>query len=146
MAGRTRAYAAQLDEVGHLVPTSTRQAGQTWLDDRRTQGLALQRGQREVMADKLQWCAARSINAAMLAQQVAADASAGRLNPAEAMLELRQLAAIVDRAEESVPEARELLDLLAGQDPLDAVDELLERFPPLAARIPPAPPLLVRRS
>src|SRR6266511_6280527 len=133
----TRDYARLLDEA-NCSPKQRREA-EAWLAARRADGIRHARGQREILAIGVRQHIADAINASQLAERIANDVASGVLDPAEAMMDLRNLAAIVERGAAEVPQVRAAVERLDAMEPLQVFDELVARFPPLGPKIPPAP-------
>lgn len=128
--------------LGNVVLTENqRAAAHTWLAEREATGKAEQQRRRAFWADKLKRSMADAVNACQLAEAIASAVQTGRMNPTEAMGQLRQLGSVVDDSEKALPEVQGQIEMVNEADPLDIADELLERFPAFGDRMQPPPPL-----
>lgn len=134
-----RVYKAQLDEA--LVAPAHRRLAEAWLAQ------AVDFGQKQInlrrtsAADRLKAAMAQSVNSAELAEAVVATMQQGKMDPATAMQHLRELEGLAATAESVLPQVQEQLALANAADPLSEFDALMIRFPAMAKRVAPAPPL-----
>lgn len=134
-----RQYKAQLADA--ILSDNQRAAAKRWLFDCEARGTEYLRGIRKFSADKLARASADAVNASQVAEAIASEVQSGAMDPVEGMQELRRLAAIVEEAQTVLPDVQADLERVNAMEPLEAFDQLMERFPPMEARIPLPPEL-----
>lgn len=135
---RFSAYEALLDQ--QPMSPAARRAAEAWLAERKRQGEGLIENRRTFAADQLKDSLARSVNAANLSEAIADAVEAGRLEPGEALRQLRDLGDVIQRSEAVVPEVQAQVAAANAADPFAELESLLSRFPAMAERVP-APPM-----
>lgn len=134
-----RLYKKQMADA--VLSDNQRAAANKWLADCEARGKAQLKLMRKVPADMLARARADAVNASQIAEAIVGEVQEGSMDPIQGMQELRRLAGLVEQAQTVLPEVQAELDRVNAYEPLEAFDQLMERFPAMEGRIP-IPPVL----